>query len=180
MQETQIWSLGWEDSLEKEMATLSSFLLGKSHGQRSLVSYSPRGHKESDMIKWLSTHTHLNNINITQKRKLHELFCFSLQIKVIFRGFLGGSVVKNPSPSAGDTGSVPDPGRSHLPWSNCACAPQVPKPACPRVQVPQQETPAQREAHIAQLESSPCSLQRKKHPCSSEDLAQPKQTNTVF
>ena len=27
------------------------FLSGKSHGQRSLASYSPRGHKESDMTE---------------------------------------------------------------------------------------------------------------------------------
>jgi len=27
---------------------ISVFLLGKFHGQRSLVGYSPRGHKESD------------------------------------------------------------------------------------------------------------------------------------
>ena len=35
MLETQIWSLDWEDPLEKEMVTLV-FLPGKSHGQRSL------------------------------------------------------------------------------------------------------------------------------------------------
>ena len=29
MQETQVWSLGWEDSLEKEMATNSSILAWK-------------------------------------------------------------------------------------------------------------------------------------------------------
>ena len=34
--------------LEKGMATCSSILAGKSHGQRSLVGYSPWGHKESD------------------------------------------------------------------------------------------------------------------------------------
>ena len=33
------------------MATHSSILAGKSHGQRSLVDYSPWGHKESDMIE---------------------------------------------------------------------------------------------------------------------------------
>ena len=33
------------------------FLPGKSHGQRSLVSYSPWGLKESDMTERL-THTH--------------------------------------------------------------------------------------------------------------------------
>ena len=49
MQETQVQSLGQEDPLEEEMATTTIFLPGKSHGQRSLVSYSPWGRKESDM-----------------------------------------------------------------------------------------------------------------------------------
>ena len=34
------------------------------------------------------------------------------------RGFLDGSVVKNPPANAGDTGSIPGPGRSHMPRSN--------------------------------------------------------------
>ena len=33
-------------------------------------------------------------------------------------GFPGGAVVKNPPASAGDTGSIPGPGRSHMPRSN--------------------------------------------------------------
>ena len=33
MQETEVWSLGQEDPLEKEMATHSSVLGWKSHGQ---------------------------------------------------------------------------------------------------------------------------------------------------
>ena len=32
--------------------------------------------------------------------------------------FPGGSVVKNPPANAGDTGSSPGPGRSHVLWSN--------------------------------------------------------------
>ena len=40
--------LGREDPLEEGMATHSSILAGKSHGQRSLVGYSPWGRKESD------------------------------------------------------------------------------------------------------------------------------------
>ena len=57
MQETWVQSLGWEDSLEKGMATHSSILffffpqyscLENPYGQRSLVGYSPWGHKESD------------------------------------------------------------------------------------------------------------------------------------
>ena len=34
------------------------------------------------------------------------------------RGFPGGAVVKNPPANAGDMGSVPGLGRSHMPQSN--------------------------------------------------------------
>ena len=56
MRETWVCSLGWEDPLEKEMATHSSgkwqpTLTEKPHGQRSLVGYSQWGHEESDMTE---------------------------------------------------------------------------------------------------------------------------------
>ena len=54
-QDTRVHSLGQEDHLEKEMATHSSILAWKFHGQRSLVGYSPRGHKESDTTERTST-----------------------------------------------------------------------------------------------------------------------------
>ena len=53
MWETWVWSLGWKDPLEKEMATHSSILSGESHGWRSLVGYSPPGCKELDMTEQL-------------------------------------------------------------------------------------------------------------------------------
>ena len=37
---------------------------------------------------------------------------------LIMEGFPGGTVVKNPPANAGDTGSSPGPGRSHMPRSN--------------------------------------------------------------
>ena len=40
-------------ALEKEMATHSSILAGESHGQKSLVGYSPWDRKESDMTERL-------------------------------------------------------------------------------------------------------------------------------
>ena len=43
MQKTWLWSLGWEDSLEKGMATTPVFLSGEFHRQRSLVGYSSWG-----------------------------------------------------------------------------------------------------------------------------------------
>ena len=54
MQETQVQSLGREDPLEKEMATHSTIFAWESHGQRSLVGYSPWGCKESDMTEQLT------------------------------------------------------------------------------------------------------------------------------
>ena len=48
MRETGVRSLGWQDSLEKEMTNTPVFLPGESHGQRSLAGYSPWGHKGSD------------------------------------------------------------------------------------------------------------------------------------
>ena len=50
-QEMRVRSLGWEDPLEEEMAPTPVFLPEKSHGQRSLVSYSSKGHKELDTIE---------------------------------------------------------------------------------------------------------------------------------
>ena len=42
--------------LEEGTATIPVFLPGASHGQRSLVGYSPEGHKESDKTEHLSAH----------------------------------------------------------------------------------------------------------------------------
>ena len=64
---------------------------GKSHGPRSLPGYSPWGRKESDMTE-----------------RLHFHFP-----KIERRGFPGGPVVESLPAKAGDTGSVPGPGRSH-------------------------------------------------------------------
>ena len=49
MQETWVWSLGWEDPLEKEMPTHSSIL-----AWRSLAGYGSRGRKESDTTENLT------------------------------------------------------------------------------------------------------------------------------
>ena len=50
MQETWVSFLGWEDPLEKEMATHSS-IFALRIPQMSLVGYSPWGHKWSDSTK---------------------------------------------------------------------------------------------------------------------------------
>ena len=83
-------------------------------------------------------------------------------IEMKLKGFPGASVVKNPPANAGDTGSSPGLGRSHMPQSNKARAPQLQNllsRACepqllsqrvttteahaPRAHAPQQEKPPQ-------------------------------------
>ena len=54
IQETQVQSLGWEDTLEKGTAIQFSILV---QGQRSLAGLSLRGHKEPDTTDRL-TDTH--------------------------------------------------------------------------------------------------------------------------
>ena len=43
---------------------------------------------------------------------------YFLALKKASTGFPGGPVDKNPPANAGDTSSIPGPGRSHKPWSN--------------------------------------------------------------
>ena len=51
---------------------------------------------------------------ILKKSKVSDL---KLYIKK-WKDFPGGAVVKNPPANAGDMGSSPGLGRSHMPWSN--------------------------------------------------------------
>ena len=54
--EPWVQSLGWEDPLEKEMATHSSILAWRIPWTRSLVCYSPQGRKELDTTERLHFH----------------------------------------------------------------------------------------------------------------------------
>ena len=51
-----------------------------------------------------------------------------LYIHKDYRGFPGGAVVENLPANAGDTGSSPGLGRSHMPRSNWAREPQITEP----------------------------------------------------
>jgi len=54
MQETQVGSLGWEDSLEEAWQHTPVFLPGEFHGHRILMGYSPWGRKELDITEPLT------------------------------------------------------------------------------------------------------------------------------
>ena len=55
MLETWVWSLGWEDPLEKEMATHSSILAWRIPWTEEPGGYSPCDRKELDTTDQLST-----------------------------------------------------------------------------------------------------------------------------
>ena len=50
-QQTWVLSLGWEDPLEKRMATYPVFFPGEFYGQRSLAGCNPWDHKQSDVTE---------------------------------------------------------------------------------------------------------------------------------
>ena len=52
------------------------------------------------------------------------------EFKSVRRDFPDGAVVKNPPANAGVMGLIPGTGRSHMPQSNWAPAPQLLRPAC--------------------------------------------------
>ena len=54
MRETQVLSLGWEDPLEKGMATYSSILAWRISWMEEPGGYSPQGPKESDTTQQLT------------------------------------------------------------------------------------------------------------------------------
>ena len=72
LQETQGWSLGQEDPLEEEMATHSSLLVWRIHGQRSLAGYSQKGSQRVRQKQLSMSTIHLvskTNRNLDQRFK---------------------------------------------------------------------------------------------------------------
>ncbi len=57
------------------------------------------------------------------KNKQTEMNNTITEMKNTLEGFPGGAVVESPPADAGDTGSCPSPGRSHVPWSGWAHEP---------------------------------------------------------
>ena len=57
-------------------------------------------------------------LSITNYQKTQIKTTTKEKKKTTTKGFPGGSVVKNPPCSAGDTSLIPDPGTIHMPWGN--------------------------------------------------------------
>ena len=59
-----VWSLGWEDLLEEEIATHSSILCWEIPWTQEPGGLRPQDHKDLDMTEWLSAHTHIHTHTI--------------------------------------------------------------------------------------------------------------------
>ena len=54
MEETQVWFLGWEDPLEKEIATQSSIVAWETPWTEETEELQSVGHKESETTEGLN------------------------------------------------------------------------------------------------------------------------------
>ena len=83
-QDTQVQSLCQEDPLEAAWQPTPVLLPGEFHGQRSLVGYSPWGHKDSDRTDRLTLslfiHIIVSHIEVFHclKNPLHPTYHLSL------------------------------------------------------------------------------------------------------
>ena len=64
------------------MATNSNMLTGKSHGQRSLVGYSPWGRRESDMTQHRTAQC--VHVNLNPDTFIFYSIIFHLQMFIVF------------------------------------------------------------------------------------------------
>ena len=183
---------------------LQDSCLESSHGQRSLVGYSPRGRKESDMTEWLSTHTKSNFTLVFKNNMTGMILVLENSFWIaccllpgyMYKEIVGGaslmaqwwriclsiqetwvqSLIQEDPRCSGANKPV-----HHSYWACTletgnhnywAHMPQLLKSMCPRASALQQKKLPDWEAHAPPLDSSPCSLQPKKSPCSNKDPVQ--------
>ena len=119
---------GEVDSPEKE-AGKNTRLHADVTGQLGLLSGPPLSLNHSQMARWAKA------LRLLFKNHLED--------------FPGGAVVKNPPANAGDMGSSPGPGGSHMPRSNWARAPQLLEPVLHNRRGYRNERPAHGQRGVA-------------------------------
>ena len=134
-----LWKITWLLSFHEALWGL----------RRLLACYEQESHRSTEQtIKW-STWVHWNSGPCSPFSNINKIKIWETVKNQIMRDFPGGPVVKNPPANAGDTGSIPGPGRFHMPLSNWARAPHV-LSLCSRAWESQQGRPLQWEDHAPQ------------------------------
>ena len=88
MQDTQIWSLGWVDHLEKGKAIPTLvFLPGEFHEQRNSGRLQSTGSQELDMTEWLSPRN-ASMLRLLEDFPLRKLFYVVFVLSFIFKEIL--------------------------------------------------------------------------------------------
>ena len=112
MQETQVQSWVGKMPWRMKWQPTAVLLPGKSHGQRSLVGYSPWGHKESDMTDRL----HFTFTSFINGKLLTRVWLFTIPWNVAYQASPSMECSRQeyrsglPFPSPGD---LPNPGIKH-------------------------------------------------------------------
>ena len=83
----QVQSLGQEDALEEGMATHSSILAWRIHGQSSLIAIIHAGEKSWTRLKHITLPTSRNHRNIKRKESTLSSIpeCHTGQVQTMFR-----------------------------------------------------------------------------------------------
>ena len=118
-----IFHLAYCRTLVSVTQTWSAQLLSHDEALPSPCSLSPPPPTPAFLaLTVLCTHLHQYE-TCTQYDHYIKHVCL-LHSRTQFSGFPGGSVVNSLPARAGNMGSTPGPGRSHMPWSNQARVPQ--------------------------------------------------------
>ena len=127
--------VNWEEETKMQEKNLQSGIscqghsLSRSGGIRSIIWHATEVRKDEERDTSREVTGGLEDCRLGAEVNplltSHLLFLACLRMTPIpplrnyaNQGFPGGSVIKNPPINAGDTGSIPGPGRSHMPRSN--------------------------------------------------------------
>ena len=92
MQETQVWSLGWEDALEKETATLSSILAWRIPWTEKPGGLQPMG-SQRVRYDWATSLTYLLTLYFRKPTK--TVLCVDMYLpSLLFHGVLSPNAAK--------------------------------------------------------------------------------------